>query len=67
MEKTLIIKIPIDRAEYARNYQRKRYANDPEFKANQLGHVKKLYRKNKELLDTYKEELKLKEISNNIV
>jgi len=55
------------RAEYARNYQRNRYANDPVFKANQLEHVKKLYRKNKELLDTYKYELKLKEISNNTV
>ena len=54
MENQLIMKAPIDRAEYARNYQRMRYANDTEIKSNQLIHVKKLYRKNKELLETYK-------------
>ena len=59
------IKVPFDRNTYAKNYQRNRYANDPVFKENQLNHVKKLYKKNKELLSEYKEQLKLKEISNN--
>ena len=66
MEDPIKIKIPFDRLTYARNYQRMRYANDPEFKSNQLDHVKNLYQKNKELLNEYK-ELKLKEISNNNV
>ena len=46
---TITTKIPFNAKEYARNYQRTRYNNDPVFKANQLLHVKKLYEKNKEL------------------
>jgi len=56
-----------DKAEYNREYQRKRYHSDLVFKQKQIDHVKKLYKENKELLQKYKEELKLKEISNVIV
>lgn len=63
MEDPTTIKIKVDRSEYARNYQRNRYANDPVFKENQLNHVKTLYKKNKELLNEYKNQLKLQKLN----
>ena len=65
METQIPVKVPFNRAEYSRNYQRMKYNTDPVFKANQLLHVKKLYQKNKELLLEYKNQLKVKEISTN--
>lgn len=64
---TITTKVPFNAKEYARNYQRTRYNNDPVFKQKQQEHVKKLYETNRDLLITYKNELKLKEMSNNIV
>jgi len=63
MEETLPKKA-FDKAAYNREYQRKRYHSDTVFKQKQIDHVKKLYKENQDLLRKYKEELKLKEISN---
>jgi len=67
MEEIIVTKKPFDKVAYAREYQKKRYHADTSFKEKQLYHVKQLYRTNRELLNKYKEELKLKEISNVIV
>lgn len=47
-------KLPFDKATYSREYQKRRYHSDPEFREKQLSHVKKLYQKNKAILDSIK-------------